>query len=118
MRQRERDRASDLRGHGQTRRVRDRRAPIVPDQIDLRSGVIDQRDDVGNQRVEIERPVDRRRCIATQERREHAVRTRQVLEEGQRGGWMIRKAVQPDQRRRRSRPQLDHLEHTTPSKLD
>jgi hypothetical protein len=81
VRNRERDRTTDVRRRGGAHGVGDLAAPVVADEVDLAAEAIDQGAGVGGERVEVVGTDDRRGSVAAQPWRDDAVGLGEVLEE-------------------------------------
>ncbi|HEV8429934.1 MAG TPA: hypothetical protein VGQ41_18680 [Pyrinomonadaceae bacterium] len=98
MRDRERDRATDLRRRGGAHGVGDLAAPVVADEVDLAAKAIDQGEGVGGESVEVVGTDDRRRGVAAQPWRDDVVGLSEVLEERAGGRRVIGEAVEEEER--------------------
>ena len=100
VRDRERDRATDVRRRGGAHGVGDRAAPVVADEVDLAAEAIDQGEGVGGEGVEVVGTDDRRGGVAAQPWRDDAVGFAEVLEERDGGRRVIGEAVEEEERAR------------------
>jgi hypothetical protein len=93
VRDRERDRATDVRRRGGAHGVGDHAAPVMADEVDLAVEAIDQGEGVGSEGVEVVGADDRRGSVAAQPWRDDAVGLGKVLEERDGGRRVIGEAV-------------------------
>jgi len=100
VRDRERDRATDVRRRGSAHGVSDRAAPVVANQVNLAAEAIDQGDGVGGEGFEVVGTNDRRGGVAAQPWRDDAVGLGKVLEERDGGRRVIGEAVEEEERAR------------------
>ena len=100
VRDRERDRATDVRRRGGAHGVGDHAAPVVADEVDLAAEVIDQGEGVGGEGVEVVGTDDRRGGVAAQPWRDDTVGLGELLEERDGGRQVIGEAVEEEQRAR------------------
>ena len=100
VRNRERDRATDVRRRGGAHGVGDLAAPVVADEVNLAAEAIDQGEGVGGECVEVVGTDDRRGGVAAQPWCDDAVCLGEVLEEWDGGRRVIGEAVEEEKRAR------------------
>src|SRR5438093_9521236 len=103
VRNRERDRATDVRRRGGAHGVGDHAAPVVADEVDLAAEAIDQGEGVGGEGVEVVGTADGRGSVAAQPWRDDAVGLGKVLEERDGGRRVVGEAVEEEERARGDR---------------